>query len=212
MLQSRRQILGQLAGTAVALPAFAQSASDRREPTPNEITGPFYPLTKPADTDADLTMVAGRAGRAAGQIIELSGRIMDLAGRPVAGARLEIWQANAAGRYAHPSDDNNAPLDPNFQGYALLTTDAAGGYRIVTVKPGAYPGGRRGLRTPHIHFDLSGRVDRLVAQMYFPDEPLNATDALLRANIRPATVIATALDSGAAGIPRYRWDVVLRTG
>ncbi|HEY0596261.1 hypothetical protein [Sphingopyxis sp.] len=94
--------------------------------------------------------------------------MMDVAGRPVPHARLEIWQANAAGRYAHPSDDNTAPLDPDFQGYASLRADAAGEYRIVTVKPGAYPGGRRGMRAPHIHFDLSGRIDRLVAQCIFP--------------------------------------------
>ncbi len=157
-------------------------------------------------------MVAGRTGRAAGQIIEVSGRVIDLAGRPVPAARLEIWQANAAGRYAHPSDDNPAPLDPNFQGYARLGTDTAGEYRIVTIKPGAYPGGRRGIRTPHIHFDLSGRVDRLVAQMYFPGEPLNEADALLNTNIRPAMVIATAAGITASGIPRYRWDMILRSG
>lgn len=212
LLQSRRQILGQLAGAAVAAPVFARSAQARLEPTPNEIVGPFYPLTKPADTDADLTMIAGRTRRAAGRVIALSGRVMDLAGRPVPRARLEIWQANAAGRYAHPSDDNPAPLDPDFQGYASLATDANGEYRITTIKPAPYPGGRRGMRAPHIHFDLAGRTDRLVAQMYFPDEPLNATDALLSANIRPATVIATAAGPDASGVLRYRWDVVLRTG
>jgi protocatechuate 3,4-dioxygenase beta subunit len=212
MLLSRRQILGQLAGAAAIAPASARSAQKRLEPTPNEIVGPFYPLTKPADTDADLTMLAGRPGRAAGQVVEVSGRIMDLAGRPVPGVRVEIWQANAAGRYAHPSDDNTAPPDPNFQGYALLTTGADGEYRIITIRPGGYPGGRRVMRAPHVHFDLAGRTDRLVTQMYFPDEPLNATDALLRANIRPAMVIATATGAGASGILRYRWDLVLRTG
>ncbi|WP_423602291.1 protocatechuate 3,4-dioxygenase subunit beta [Sphingomonas sp. MS122] len=212
MLQSRRQILGQLAGAATAAPAFVRPVQARLEPTPNEIVGPFYPLAKPADADADLTMVAGRTGRAIGQVVELSGRIVDLAGRPVPGARLEIWQANAAGRYAHPSDDNTAPLDPNFQGYARLSTDAGGTYRIVTVKPAGYPGGGRGMRAPHIHFDLAGSTDRLVVQMYFPDEPLNAADALLRANIRPAMVIANAMGADASGILRYRWDMVLRTG
>jgi protocatechuate 3,4-dioxygenase beta subunit len=135
-----------------------------------------------------------------------------LTGRPVPGARLEIWQANAAGRYSHPSDTNSAPLDPNFQGYALLATDAGGGYRFVTVKPGGYPGGHRGMRTPHIHFDVSGQVDRLIAQMYFPDEPLNATDALLRAPLSPEAAIARAAGRGESGVQRYRWDIVLRTG
>jgi protocatechuate 3,4-dioxygenase beta subunit len=212
MFLSRRQLLGHLAGAAVVAPGYARSVGERLEPTPQEIVGPFYPIAQPADSDADLTLVAGRTGRAAGQIIEVSGRVIDLAGRPVPNARLEIWQANAAGRYAHPSDDNSAPLDPNFQGYTRLSTDTDGEYRIVTVKPGAYPGGRRGMRTPHIHFDLSGRVDRLVAQMYFPDEPLNAADALLSANIRPAMVIAAAAGVTASGISRYRWDMVVRSG
>ncbi|MDQ8755609.1 protocatechuate 3,4-dioxygenase [Sphingosinicella sp. LHD-64] len=209
---SRRQLLGHFAGAVVAAPAFSQDPRNRLEPTPQEIVGPFYPIAKPVDHDADLTRIVGRRERAAGQVIEVSGRVMDLAGRPVPDAELEIWQANAAGRYAHPSDDNPAPLDPNFQGYARVTTDTAGEYRIVTIKPGAYPGGRRGMRTPHIHFDLSGRVDRLVAQMYFPGEPLNATDALLSTNIRPAMVLATDIGPAASGIPRYRWDMIVRRG
>ncbi|MHA6768927.1 dioxygenase family protein [Sphingobium ummariense] len=212
MFLSRRQLLGRFGGTAIAAPAFARSGREGFEPTPQEIVGPIYPIVKPADSDGDLTMVTGGTGRAAGRIIEVSGRVVDLTGRPVANARLEIWQANAAGRYAHPSDDNTAPLDPNFQGYARLSTNMAGEYRIITVKPGAYPGGRRGMRTPHIHFDLSGRVDRLVAQMYFPDEPLNAVDALLSTNIRPAMVIAAADGVTASGIPRYSWDMVVRSG
>jgi protocatechuate 3,4-dioxygenase beta subunit len=212
MFLSRRRLFGYFGSAAIAAPVFAQPGGERLEPTPQEIVGPFYPIAKPADSDADLTMVAGRTGRAGGQIIEVSGRVIDLAGRPVPNARLEIWQANAAGRYAHSSDNNPAPLDPNFQGYARLDTDTDGEYRIVTVKPGAYPGGRRGMRTPHIHFDVSGRVDRLVAQMYFPGESLNEADALLRANIRPSMAIASAAGISASGIRRYRWDMILRSG
>jgi protocatechuate 3,4-dioxygenase beta subunit len=216
--------MAQIAGAAAALPlpVFAQSAGAQSagaqssdmapEATPNEIVGPYYPLAKPADTDFDMTTIPGRTGRPAGQIIEVTGRIMDLGGRAVPGARLEIWQANAAGRYRHPSDTYAAPLDPNFDGYALLSSDADGAYRFITVKPGPYPGGRRGMRTPHIHFDMSGRFDRLVAQMFFPNEPLNATDALLQANIRSEMVVAQALGPDAVGVERYRWDIVLRTG
>lgn len=212
MFLSRRQLLGHFGGAAVAAPTFARSTAETLEPTPQEIVGPFYPISKPFDSDADLTTITSRTGRAGGQIIEVSGRIIDLAGRPVPNAQLEIWQANAVGRYTHSSDNNPAPLDPNFQGYAQLRADAAGEYRIVTVRPGAYPGGRRGMRAPHIHFDVSGRVDRLVAQMYFPGEPLNEADALLRANIRPSMVIAAAAGVAASGIPRYHWDMILRSG
>ena len=212
MSLSRRQLLGHLGGATIAAPVFARSIGERIEPTPQEILGPFYPIVKPADSDADLTTIAGRKGRAVGQIVEIAGRIIDLAGRPIPNARVEIWQADAVGRYGHPSDNNPATLDPNFQGYARIGTNAAGEYRLVTVKPGAYSGGRRGMRAPHIHFDVSGRVDRLVAQMYVPGDPLNAADALLSANIRPAMVIAAAAGVTASGIPRYRWDMILRSG
>jgi protocatechuate 3,4-dioxygenase beta subunit len=168
MFLSRRQLFGHFTGAAIAAPPHARAIFGRLEPTPQEIVGPFYPIAKPADSDADLTLLADRKSRAAGQIIEISGRVVDLAGRPVPRAALEIWQANAAGRYAHPSDDNPAPLDPNFQGYARLATDSAGEYRIVMVKPGAYPGGRRGMRTPHVHFDLSGRFDGWWRKCTFP--------------------------------------------
>ncbi len=99
------------------------------------------------------------------------GRVLNAGGEPVSGARIEIWQANAHGRYAHPADDNPAPLDPNFQGYAKLLTDADGRYRFKTIKPSAYPAGAF-MRPAHIHFDVTGKLDRLVTQMYFPDDPL----------------------------------------
>lgn len=210
MPETRRQILGQLAGALVAGPLFAD-ARPKLQPTPNEIVGPFYPITKPADTDIDLTRIVGHAARAKGQVIELTGRVVDLAGRPLGGVRIETWQANAAGRYAHASDDNPAPLDPDFQGYGLLITGADGSFRMLTIKPGAYPGGRRGMRAPHIHFDVQGRVDRVVAQMYFPGEALNETDALLRANIRPELVMSKAAGANATGIRRFEWDIILRT-
>ena len=96
----------------------------------------------------------GGKGRALGQIIDLSGRVLRTDGSPVSGARLEIWQANAAGRYTNPIDKNPAPVDPNFEGVALLKSAADGSYRILTVKPGAYPDPAGGMRAPHIHFDV----------------------------------------------------------
>jgi protocatechuate 3,4-dioxygenase beta subunit len=214
MLQTRRHFLTQVAATAIAIPfpVVAKSNAAMLEPTPNEIVGPFYPINKPDDSDFDMAHVSGKAGHAHGRIIEVSGRILDLRGRAAPDTRVEIWQANAAGRYQHPSDTNTAPLAPQFQGYAALKTDAEGRYRITTIKPGPYPGGRRGMRAPHIHFDITGRIDRLVTQMYFPDDPFNANDALLQANIRPAMVIAKPEKISASGVDRFQWDIILRTG
>ena len=95
------------------------------------------------------------------------GQVINLKGEPVRNAKIEIWQANTYGRYTHPSDHNTAPLDPNFEGSALLTTDNDGRYRFKTIKPAAYPAGPNRMRPAHIHFQVSGRQDRLVTQMYF---------------------------------------------
>jgi len=100
--------------------------------TPPDLTGPFYPLLKPPDRDADLTTIHGESGRAQGQVIHLMGQVLNLQGKPVKGARVEIWQANIYGRYNHPSDPNPAPLDPNFEGYGVQITDAEGRYRFKT--------------------------------------------------------------------------------
>ncbi|MGH9960141.1 MAG: protocatechuate 3,4-dioxygenase, partial [Pyrinomonadaceae bacterium] len=104
-------------------------------------------------------------------------------GVPVRCAKIEVWQAITVGRYAHPTDINPAPLDPNFQGFGVQTTDAQGRYRFKTIKPGAYPinpVNPGNVRPPHIHFDVTGTKDRLVTQMYFPDEPLNENDILFK--------------------------------
>jgi protocatechuate 3,4-dioxygenase, beta subunit len=142
--------------------AFAQAASQR---TPGQILGPFYPA-KPFDQNADLTKVPGRPGRAEGEILNVMGRVLNLRGEPVRNAEVEVWQANAHGRYTHPSDTNPAPLDPNFEGSAVLTTDSEGRYRFKTIKPAAYPVGPNTIRPAHIHFEVYGQQDRLVTQMY----------------------------------------------
>ena len=185
---SRRQLLEMagllsavtVSGTAVSL--FAQEVKRRR--TPNEVLGPFYPVAKPLDQDADLTVIAGKQERAKGKVIHLTGRVLNTKGEPVQGARVEIWQANTFGRYAHPSDQNlAAALDPNFQGYGIQTTDAEGRYRFKTVKPGAYPVDPKNptwIRPPHIHFDVTGKTSRMVTQLYFEGEELNDKDLLLQ--------------------------------
>lgn len=169
--------------------------------------GPFYPIVRPADSDSDLTMVRGRTGKASGQIIEVSGRILDVRGNPLAGAEIELWQANAAGRYDHPSDPATAPLDPNFQGYATLRADAKGEWRIVTIKPGGYDS-PIGHRPPHIHFDLRSGKARNIAQLYFPEEAEgNAKDLLYKDLGGGAATSIAVRDSGDPS--KYRWDIVM---
>ena len=183
---SRRQLLGMAIGfgglgfafSGTTGSVFAQEA--KRLFTPPLTLGPFYPQIKPLDQDADLTMLAGNLKRAEGKVVHLMGRVMNLKGEPVSGARVEIWQADTHGRYSHPSDPNTAPLDPNFQGYGVQTTDAEGRYRFKTIKPGAYPGLIAGMRTPHIHFEVAGKFDRVITQVFFPDEPLNEKDTILQ--------------------------------
>src|SRR6195256_595304 len=177
---SRREILRMSAVLGIASAtsarfAIAQTAGPR---TPEQMLGPFYPL-KTLGQNADLTKVPGRPGRAAGLVLNVMGRVLDLKGELVRNAKVEIWQANTHGRYTHPSDHNPAPLDPNFEGSAVLTTDNDGRYRFKTIKPAAYPAGPNRMRPAHIHFQVSGRQDKIVTQMYFEDDPYNEADPFL---------------------------------
>jgi len=154
---------------------LGRSAAAALIPTPRQTKGPFYPSTLPLDKDNDLARVAGRAQPALGTVTHVAGRVLDLNGQPLAGARVEIWQCDANGRYHHPGDRNSAPRDGGFQGYGETLTDADGAYRFRTIKPVPYPG-----RTAHIHFAVSGPgFDPLVTQMYVAGEPRNATDGIL---------------------------------
>jgi protocatechuate 3,4-dioxygenase beta subunit len=172
---------------------------------------------RPLDTDADLTLIEGRTERAQGTVVQLTGRVLDQDGRPVRGAKIELWQANAHGRYAHPADVNPAPLDPNFQGFAIQTTDDEGQYRFRTIKPAAYPINPMNpgaMRPPHIHFDVVGRNSRLVTQMYFPDEPANEADLIFRQlndeeqRAATATLLPAAANGGSDDVVAH-WDIVL---
>jgi protocatechuate 3,4-dioxygenase, beta subunit len=212
--KSRREMLVGAIATTASLAAPAALAQVRR--TPSQILGPFYPLKKPQDQDADLTAIAGKSGRAQGQVVLISGRILTSQGKPVPGAKIEIWQANAHGKYTHPSDTNKAPLDPNFEGYALLTADADGRYGFKSIKPGAYPEDVSGrMRAPHIHFDVSGRINRLVTQMYFAGEALNDDDRFLAtagANRERLIVQLARPADGEPGSLAVNWDIVLNDG
>ena len=139
----RREILKMsavLAGSGVVFSTKLAAAETELQRTPGQILGPFYPLGE-LSQNADLTSVPGRPGRAEGQVLNVLGRVLSLSGEPVRDAKVEVWQANAYGRYSHLSDTNPAPLDPNFEGAAVLTTDSEGRYRFKTIKPAAYPAG-----------------------------------------------------------------------
>ena len=183
--------------------------------TPPQIVGPFYPVTERPDLAANLARPSGSAAEARGQLLYLTGRVFTCSGEPVPHARIEIWQANAAGRYRHPSDTNPAPLDPNFRGFAQLTTDVAGRYALRTVKPGRYPTPEGEMRPPHIHFTVEGRLDRLVTQLYFAGEPENQTDRWLNSLAQPERLIASLqappshLEMGACVA---QFDIVLPSG
>lgn len=155
----------------------------RRPPTLSELTGPHDVAPRVKLLGGDI---AGHGARQAiGQLLHVRVRVIDEDGAPVGGTVVEVWQANGAGRYIHPNDDDHAPVDTNFYGAARLVTDDTGEFELRTVKPGAYPVPTRDgwWRPPHIHFSLFGRVwlSRLVTQMYFPGEPLNAQDRILNA-------------------------------
>lgn len=147
---------------------------------PTERSGPVLGEGRVTPGDADLT--AQHAGEPLGERIVVSGRILDSDGRPVANQLVEVWQANAAGRYAHHVDDHPAPLDPNFTGTGRCLTDGEGNYRFVTVKPGPYPWGNHdnAWRPAHIHFSVFGHAftERLVTQMYFPGDPMFPYDPI----------------------------------
>jgi protocatechuate 3,4-dioxygenase, beta subunit len=212
----RREMLAMLvalAASPLAPPRFAAGQTALRR-TPGQILGPFYPL-KPLLATSDLTRVAGRSGRAQGQVLNVVGKVLNLSGEPVRNAAVEIWQANTYGRYTHPSDPNPAPLDPNFEGSAILRTDSEGRYRFKTIKPAAYPTGPNTMRPAHIHFQVTGRDDRLVTQMYFAGDPYNAADPFLNSAGRKELLITTLLDPTSEFEPDskvVRFDIVLYKG
>ena len=204
-------------GGLVAGGRLTSFAQEKRILTEEQALGPFYPVSRPLDRDADLTHLRGRRLAAKGQVIHLMGRVVNLQGKPLAGVKLEIWQANVHGRYAHINDPNKAPLDPNFQGYGVQVTDAKGQFRFKTIKPSAYATGVEDWsRPPHIHFYVTGSHEALVTQMYFPGEELNAKDRILQsAGANQASLIARVEPAGKGSEPdalMVTWDIVLTRG
>ena len=187
--------------------------------TISELTGPGPAISNITPEDADLTRNAGTGGEAIGQRIIVTGRVIDDNGNPIPRMLLEIWQANASGRYIHKRDQWPGPLDPNFLGMGRCLTDEAGQYRFLTIRPGAYPWKNHpnAWRPAHIHFSVFGptMLSRLVTQMYFPGDPLHQLDPIMSSI--PAEAARKRLiaeydhtvtePEWALG---YRWDIVLR--
>ncbi|MDT3528460.1 protocatechuate 3,4-dioxygenase subunit beta [Stenotrophomonas pavanii] len=185
--------------------------------TLSEVTGPRLDRITLGAHASDLT--AGFAGQPQGERIIVSGRVLDENGRPVRNTVVEVWQCNAAGRYLHKGDQHDAPLDPNFKGTGQVLTDSEGRYRFTTIKPGAYPWRNHynAWRPAHIHFSLHGDGigQRLVTQMYFPNDPLLAFDPIYNcvddANARERMVSSFDWENTANEFALgYRFDIVLR--
>jgi protocatechuate 3,4-dioxygenase beta subunit len=183
----------------------------------SDFAAPVYGYRAIGEADADLTRQ--HAGEPLGERIIVSGRVLDEDGRPVRNTLVELWQANAAGRYVHVVDNHPAPLDPNFTGAGRTLTDDDGRYRFVTIKPGAYPWRNHdnAWRPAHIHFSLFGEsfLSRLVTQMYFPGDPLCAFDPMFQsvrdeaARQRMVSQFDLSLTEPEWALG-YRFDIVLR--
>jgi protocatechuate 3,4-dioxygenase, beta subunit len=180
----------------------------RLEHTLTEVTGPTFLGGWQGPNEADLTRAG--SGQPIGERMILAGRVLDEDGRPVPGTLVELWQANSAGRYLHEGDQHDAPLDPNFTGKGHVVTDADGGYRFLTIKPGSYPwrNSYNAWRPQHLHFSIFGpaMATRLVTQMYFPGDPLLALDPIYNST---ADVEARELSQAEYALG-YRFDIVLR--
>ncbi|MGY0498304.1 protocatechuate 3,4-dioxygenase subunit beta [Nocardia sp. FBN12] len=181
-----------------------------------ELFAPVFGHRDVARLESDLTIQDG--GEPLGERIVVTGRVLDGDGRPVRNQLVEIWQANAAGRYIHQRDQHPAPLDPNFTGVGRTLTDDQGNYTFTTIKPGPYPwkNHHNAWRPAHIHFSLFGTdfTQRLITQMYFPGDPLFSLDPIFQSIVDPAArarLVATydhdvTRHEWATG---YRWDIVL---
>lgn len=185
--------------------------------TPSQTIGPFYSpaLIREGDDDLACRVLGGQ--RAEGVPITVCGRVLDAQGRPVRKALIEVWQANCRGKYEHPDDTTQAPPDPNLRAFGRMLTAEDGGYRFVSIKPGAYPnpGYDNWMRPPHIHFSIfaAGVMQRLITQVYFPGEPLNDIDPILNGiedlEAR-ASLIARAQPAESDGALAFDFDIVLR--
>jgi protocatechuate 3,4-dioxygenase beta subunit len=201
-------------GAGLALGAAAQVRAAERIVTAQQVEGPFYNYDLPKVHDTDLVRLLAGDAPAVGQVTHVFGTAQSWSGRPVKDALIEIWQCDANGRYHHPDDHEQRPLDVRFQGYGRTMTDASGGFRFRTIRPVAYAIGNGEMRTPHIHLALSTRgVRRLTTQLYVEGEALNEKDSEI-AKLLPVQrsgLIRPFTDGSAieAGAQTVRYDLIL---
>jgi protocatechuate 3,4-dioxygenase beta subunit len=183
--------------------------------TATELSGPIFAQS----ADEDRNLVSGKGGQAIGSLMRLKVRVLDEDARPQAGSFIEIWQANAAGKYQHPQDQRDAPIDPNFRSWGRGVVDANGEIDFITIRPGAYPVPNSGgwWRPPHIHLSAYGSTfsSHIITQLYFPGDPLNEIDGIFQGIPDPVARERLVLKPDAdAGIPEaalgFRFDLVLR--
>lgn len=207
---SRREFsraLGLAGGSLLVTPAVVHAGV----PYPDQTEGPFYPVVEQDDKDMDLTHIEGHEGRATGDVIFVRGRVLDTDGNVLVGATVDVWQANHHGRYSHPDDTNPNPLDPDFQGWGIVDTGAAGKYGFKTIKPGPYRIGPEGTRCAHIHFKIS-HPDRktLTTQMYFEGDPMIEGDLVMQNTPEDLRHLLIAKETDTeGGNPVFTWDIVL---
>ena len=207
-LETRRRVLLGLLAALTIPPARTAAAANALTPTPTQTEGPFYPTRIPADHDADLTQVEGHAGPALGTPLYLSGRVLAVDGTPRDGARVELWQCDALGRYHHAGDEGK-PRDDGFQGYGVAVTDAKGRYAFKTIRPVAYAG-----RTPHLHLKVrTAGGATLTTQIYVKGDPTSGDPVLAGAPAATYERLAMTLVPASgreAGALAGEFDVVLR--
>jgi protocatechuate 3,4-dioxygenase alpha subunit len=177
------------------------------EPTPPQTVGPFF---RPSLLRDDRSTIAGPGSSGAPIVFE--GRVLDGNGDPIGDAMVEVWQANAHGRYRHPLDTGDAPLEEGFVGFGRAATDRSGGFRLETVRPGPVPWPGGGWQAPHLNLQIFARglLDRLSTRIYLDGDPANADDPVLRGvpAERRSTLLARSI--GDDGTPTYRLDIVLQ--
>jgi protocatechuate 3,4-dioxygenase beta subunit len=217
--EDRTQLARQIKGYPRSFTRTPAQPLIRRPLTLSELTGPTGLERVLEIGDGDLSRAVAGGPRAMGQFIRVAGRVTDEDGSPIAGAVIELWQANAAGKYVHELDRHEAPIDPNFTGLGRLVTGEEGEYKFFSIKPGAYPVMESDWwwRPPHIHFSILGPswMNRYVTQIFFPGEPLNETDLLLNGVLdeearRRLIFEAQPTVVGAVNVLGFRRDFVLR--